>query len=140
MEVKKLEWSDFPAERASVTKEGLARFIVNKVDQDTGQYAHGIEVWQADGFSFGLLSDGKYFRDSVKEILREMPLEETLAPEIKDAPLGVYEIIGEVWYEYDPGENTPNGPAEPDAWWEFRDVKFAPVDPEMAKYLEPKNE
>lgn len=69
----------------------------------------------------------------------DITVELGVADQVADAAIalapGFYELVGEVHYEYHPGNSTPDHPPEPDAWWELHNEKIEQLTPEQAKFF-----
>ena len=118
-------------------KIGIARFVFERIEksEDT-KWNHGIEVYQWDAFSTNFLASAKsYGYDHVIEVISECGQGEVLdqvCDELKLAP-GFYEIIGDVYYEFDPGFDSPNGPADPNEWWWLENATALKLTDEQVK-------
>lgn len=100
-----------------MTKEGLIRAVVEKravAGLEIAQYE--VEVLWYETFDTGMCGDrGPAF--TAHWAVNEMGVDEQMIDAVSEFGEGFYEVLGEVWYEYHPGVSTPDGPAEPDAWW-----------------------
>lgn len=105
---------------------GYIRFIFIKTDGELGPFDSGIDVLESETFDAGFVMSRSEFgpMNWTHKATSELGPEEQIAEAAKNLPAGFYEMYGEVWYEYDPGLDTPNGPAEPDDWWWLQNEKF----------------
>lgn len=118
---------------------GLVRAVFEKVDdRGTPPWLDDVELLYLDAFDTELTS-GSVTAPMCQTIrlLNEFGVEERLSDEVEELEMGVYELVGEVWYEYDPGQSTPNGPAEPDAhvWLEECQLRRL-TDEQAARFID----
>lgn len=119
-------------------KIGIARFTFQKMEksEDT-KWNHGIEIYHWESFNIDFLANSKtYGYDHLYEVIRECGQEEVLALVCEELKLetGFYEIIGDVYYEFDPGYSSPSGPAEPNEWWWLENARFIKLDEERINH------
>lgn len=121
---------------------GRARFIVHKYEKDdkAPSWERGIEILDWSAFDSGFISQRSEHgpMDMASEVISEMSQEEQLADVLKDFPYGFYEVVGDVEYEFDPGFDSPNGPAEADAWWSLINASTQPLTEKQADWWIPK--
>lgn len=125
-------------------KIGIARFIVHKFELEPEEkkrfpWRRGIEILEQDAFDDGFIS--QRFKhgpmDMAKETIGESDGEEQMSEILKDQPEGFYEIVGDLHYEFDPGYDSPNGPAEADSWWWLENARTAKLSEEQTKWFLP---
>lgn len=109
---------------------GWARFIFRKYPRDS--YDCGIEVIRIDTFDNGFIGTRKWGpEDMVREAVQD-GVDAELAYRFGHLDDGFYEAVGEIWYEYRPGESTPEVPAEPNSWWWLRGPAVTPIEEGVA--------
>jgi hypothetical protein len=126
-----------------MTMQGLIRVVFEKRVAHAGGdgFARGarpveerVEVLMVETFETGLCG-GRGPAGVVAWVTGELGVEEQVLEASRDLGPGFYELVGEVWYEYDPGVSTPDHPAEPDAWWELRNEAVGGLTDEQAGWF-----
>ena len=88
------------------------------LEQGLRPVRHEIEILYTETFDSGMCGkDGP--AENVHSLITETGVDEQARDAAKGLGPGYYEIVGDARCEYDPGYDSPNGPAEPDAWWEL---------------------
>lgn len=117
---------------------GIARFIFQRMEKsDDTKWNHGIEIYDWKSFNSDFLSNAKrYGYDHTHTVIAECGQEEVLDLVCDDLKLqpGFYEMIGDVHYEFDPGYDSPNGPADPNEWWWLENARYQTLDQEQVDY------
>jgi len=119
---------------------GWVRFIFHKYEKEPDdKFGHGIEIYQTESFELGFINQNPKHgpHDMVAEEISNAGADDQIAEVAKDLQPGFYEVVGEFWYEFDPGESTPNGPAEPEGWWWIEKAQFLELTEEQAEFYLP---
>lgn len=121
------------------TPIGIARFTFEKMEKSEGtKWNDGIEIYHWESFYTKFLADNKFYgQDFLHEAISESDKGKVLSQVAENLIPGFYEVIGDVYYEFDPGYDSPNGPAEPDEWWWLENCRFAQLDEDQLKYWLP---
>ena len=112
---------------------GMIRIVAEKSPR-ADSAGDEVEVLFYETFETGLceaLHTARTAQDTVSELGVEKPAAEALS----GMPHGFYELVGEVRYEFDPGFDSPNGPAEPDAWWWLDNERAQAITEEQAGWF-----
>ncbi len=121
-------------------KLGRARFVVEKFDKDPKVlWDNGLEIYHSDSFYDDFISTSSEHgvMDFAADVLGEHEFAEGLRDILKDAENGFYEIVGDLHYEFDPGFDSPNGPAEADAWAWLEKPEFVKLTEKQASWWIP---
>lgn len=118
------------------TRIGWVRFVFHKYEKDPDdKFGRGIEIFFKDSFDTQFINARNEMGTTnlPDDIMSQTDCDEQLADVAKDLPEGYYEVVGEFWYEDDPGFDSPNGPAEFDCWWWMVNPQFMKLSEEQIK-------
>lgn len=113
-------------------RAGMIRIVLEK--RAKPGRGHEVEVLFYETFDTGLCR-GTGPANTAKHMAAELGVDQPAAEAADSLPPGLYELVGDFMYEFDPGFDSPNGPAEPDAWWWIDNEMVQAVTEEQAGWF-----